>query len=76
MSALAVSWRSRTWPRGRKSAAGVLPGATADHRQGRECRVWEFSLGAWLVVKGFKPSPITTGMTAAGTAPAYHDVTA
>ena len=28
---------------------------------------WEFSLGVWLVVKGFKPSPITTGMTAAGT---------
>jgi uncharacterized protein YqgC (DUF456 family) len=21
--------------------------------------VWEFSLGVWLVVKGFKPSPIT-----------------
>jgi hypothetical protein len=36
---------------------------------------WEFSLGVWLVVKGFKPSPITTGMTAADTAPAYHDVT-
>jgi hypothetical protein len=37
---------------------------------------WEFSLGVWLVVKGFKPSPITAGMTAADTAPAYHDVTA
>jgi Domain of unknown function (DUF4386) len=36
---------------------------------------WEFSLGVWLVVKGFKPSPITTGMTATDTAPAYHDVT-
>ena len=23
---------------------------------------WEFSLGVWLVVKGFNPSPITTGM--------------
>jgi hypothetical protein len=23
---------------------------------------WEFSLGVWLVVKGFSPSPITTGM--------------
>jgi len=23
---------------------------------------WEFSLGLWLLVKGFKPSPITTGM--------------
>ena len=36
---------------------------------------WEFSLGMWLVVKGFKPSPITAEMTAADTAPAYHDVT-
>jgi Domain of unknown function (DUF4386) len=36
---------------------------------------WEFSLGVWLVVKGFKPSPITADMTAADTAPAYHDVT-
>ena len=36
---------------------------------------WEFSLGVWLVVKGFKPSPITADMTAADTAPVYHDVT-
>ena len=26
---------------------------------------WEFSLGVWLVVKGFRPSPITAGMDAA-----------
>jgi len=38
--------------------------------------VWELSLGVWLVVKGFKPSPITAGMVAAGTSPAYRDVTA
>jgi hypothetical protein len=24
--------------------------------------LWELSLGVWLVVKGFKPSPITAGM--------------
>jgi hypothetical protein len=36
---------------------------------------WEFSLGVWLVVKGFRPSPITAEMTAADTAPAYPDVT-
>jgi hypothetical protein len=24
--------------------------------------VWELSLGVWLVVKGFEPSPITAGM--------------
>ena len=28
---------------------------------------WELSLGIYLVVKGFKPSPITAGMVAAGT---------
>lgn len=37
---------------------------------------WELSLGVYLVVKGFKPSPITTGMTAAETRPAYRDATA
>ena len=35
---------------------------------------WEFSLGVWLVVKGFKPSPITTQATAASTPVAYHEV--
>ncbi len=25
--------------------------------------LWEFSLGVYLIVKGFKPSPITSGMT-------------
>jgi Domain of unknown function (DUF4386) len=37
---------------------------------------WELSLGLWLVIKGFKPSPITAGMQAANSPPAYHDVTA
>ena len=37
---------------------------------------WEFSLGVWLVVKGFRAVPITTAMSQAGTAPAYHDITA
>jgi Domain of unknown function (DUF4386) len=37
---------------------------------------WEFSLGVWLIVKGFKPSPITAAMDAASTPPAYHDVPA
>jgi len=31
---------------------------------------WELSLGVWLVVKGFRPSPITAGMAA--TTPAVH----
>lgn len=29
--------------------------------------VWELSLGLWLVIKGFKPSPITAGMVASET---------
>jgi hypothetical protein len=33
---------------------------------------WEFSLGVWLVVKGFKPSPITTAMDAATSTPRPH----
>ena len=32
--------------------------------------LWEVSLGVWLVVKGFKPSPITAGMSTAETRPA------
>ncbi len=36
---------------------------------------WEFSLGVWLVVKGFRPAAITAGPTSADTAPAYEDVT-
>jgi hypothetical protein len=36
---------------------------------------WELSLGVWLVAKGFRPSPITAGMDAASTPPAYRDVT-
>ena len=35
---------------------------------------WELSLGVWLVVKGFKPSPITAEMTVASTPLAYQDV--
>ena len=36
---------------------------------------WEFSLGIWLVVKGFRPSPVIAGMEAATSPPAYRDVT-
>jgi hypothetical protein len=35
--------------------------------------LWEVSLGVYLVVKGFKPSPVTAGMTAAKTQPGYQD---
>ena len=38
--------------------------------------LWELSLGLWLTFKGFKPSPITVGMVAAGTAPAHPVVPA
>jgi hypothetical protein len=36
---------------------------------------WEFSLGVWLVVKGFRPSPITAGMEPASSPTAYRDAT-
>jgi Domain of unknown function (DUF4386) len=35
---------------------------------------WELSLSVWLVVKGFRPSPITAAIDAARTPPAYQDV--
>ena len=38
--------------------------------------VWEFSLGVYLIVKGFKPSPITAGIVAAGTRPVDRQVVA
>jgi Domain of unknown function (DUF4386) len=34
--------------------------------------LWEISLGVYLVVRGFKPSPITAGMVAAGTRHAHQ----
>jgi hypothetical protein len=37
---------------------------------------WELSLGVWLVVKGFKPSPITAAMDAASTPRACQNVAA
>ena len=37
--------------------------------------LWEFSLGVYLVVKGFKPSPITAGLTQSNTRPAYQGAT-
>jgi hypothetical protein len=38
--------------------------------------LWEFSLGVWLVVKGFKRSPITDEMNAPSDRPAYRGVAA
>jgi hypothetical protein len=38
--------------------------------------LWELSLGVWLVVKGFKPSPITAGLVAASTPPTARNVDA
>ena len=35
---------------------------------------WELSLGIWLVVKGFRPSPITAEMNAAAAARSYQDL--
>jgi hypothetical protein len=38
--------------------------------------VWEFSLGVYLVVKGFKPCPITDAMLEEETPPARREVVA
>jgi hypothetical protein len=38
--------------------------------------VWELSLGIYLVVKGFRPCPITDAMRAAGTPRGYRDLVA
>jgi hypothetical protein len=35
---------------------------------------WEFSLGIWLTVKGFRPSAISAGIEAASAPPARQDV--
>ncbi|MHC5560673.1 DUF4386 domain-containing protein [Kocuria sp. U4B] len=35
--------------------------------------LWEFSLGVWLVVKGFTPSPFTTGPDTTGITGPGHD---
>jgi Domain of unknown function (DUF4386) len=35
---------------------------------------WELSLGLYLVIKGFKPCPITDAMRAASTPPVYRDI--
>jgi len=56
---------------------GISEGGTVWHLIGvAPIFVWELSLGVYLVVKGFKPSPITTGMVDAGTPSANQDVTA
>jgi hypothetical protein len=34
---------------------------------------WEFSLGVWLVTKGFRPSPVIAGRAADSPLPAYQD---
>jgi Domain of unknown function (DUF4386) len=36
---------------------------------------WELSVAAWMIVKGFKPSPTTAGVTSTRTQPAYQDAT-
>ena len=51
------------------------PGVACRHDRRAPIALWEFSLGVWLIVKGFSPSPITAGMTTPD-APAHRDATA
>ena len=70
----------RTHRRPRSSSAPSSPRCSARMKLGSAelaavpVAAWEFSLGVWLVVKGFRPSPITAGIDAASTPPAYQDV--
>ena len=54
---------------------GIEQGSAAAALFALPVAAWELSLGLWLTVKGFGPSPITTGMTPTDSAPAYHEVT-
>jgi hypothetical protein len=47
----------------RVAAFGVGPGPVLT--LGTPIALWEFSLGVYLIVKGFKPSPITSDMETA-----------
>jgi hypothetical protein len=38
--------------------------------------VWEFSLGVYLIVKGFQPCPITDALREDATTPAIREVVA
>ena len=39
------------------------------------CRsLWEFSLGGWLLVKVFRPSPVTVGLQRPGSAQHTHGI--
>jgi hypothetical protein len=53
---------------GQTSTWGVLAGFPIG--------LWEFSLGIWLVVKGFRPSPIVEEMTVPSDPPGYRGVAA
>jgi len=46
----------------------IQPGSTAQTVASMPEFFWELSLGVYLIVKGFKPSPITAGMVATPTA--------
>jgi hypothetical protein len=52
---------------GTAALLGVIEPDSAQNLAAAPEFVWELSLGIYLMVKGFRPSPITAGMTA-GTA--------
>jgi hypothetical protein len=54
---------------------GIEQGSALTAAAALPVAAWELSLGVWLVVKGFRPSPITTGMAVASTPAARQDVT-
>ncbi|MEV0157721.1 hypothetical protein AB0H57_28940 [Micromonospora sp. NPDC050686] len=54
---------------GRRRAAGHNPAGDSTAVAAIPIAVWEFSPGTYLIVKGFRPSPVTAGMVAASTRP-------
>ena len=53
---------------------GIEQGSSLAAAAALPVAAWELSLGVWLVVKGFRPSPITAEMAVASTPAAQHDV--
>jgi hypothetical protein len=57
-------------------SGGIEQGSALTAAAALPVAAWELSLGVWLVVKGFRPSPIITEMAAATTSSAHQDAAA
>jgi hypothetical protein len=53
--------------------SGSVPAPSVASLAAVPVAAWELSLGVWLVVKGFRPSPITAAIDAASAPRVYQD---